>query len=104
MIGAAQEEPPRCTSSPTRAPRSSTASPPARPRLFRRFRGIALAACGQPAAGMAAALGCTRRAVQNWARRYNQGGPVVLADSPGRGTRSLLGPAEHPRLLQRIEA
>ena len=74
------------------------------PRLWRRFRGIILAASGLSAAGIAAALGCTPRAVQKWARRYNAGGPDALADRPGRGARPRLDPAEHDRLRRRIEA
>jgi transposase len=74
------------------------------PRLWRRFRGIILATAGQSAARIAAALGCTPRAVQKWAHRYNQGGADALADRPGRGGKPRLDPAEHGRLRQRIEA
>ena len=74
------------------------------PRLWRRFRGIVLAAGGLSAAKIAAALGCTPRAVQKWTRRYNDGGPDALADRPGRGGKPRLDPAEHPRLRERIEA
>lgn len=74
------------------------------PRLWRRFRGVILAAAGQSAAKIAAALGCTPRAVQKWTRRYNDGGAEALADRPGRGGKPRLGPAEHDRLRQRIEA
>src|SRR5690349_3257105 len=76
----------------------------ATPRLWRRFRGIVLAAGGLSAAKIAAALGCTPRAVQKWTRRYNDGGPDALADRPGRGGKPRLDPAEHDRLRQRIEA
>jgi transposase len=74
------------------------------PRLWRRFRAIILAARGQSAARIAAALGCTQRSVQKWARRYNDGGPDALADRPGRGGKPRLDPAEHARLRERIEA
>ena len=74
------------------------------PRLWRRFRAIILAAAGQSAAKIAAALGCTPRAVQKWARRYNDGGADALADRPGRGGKPRLDPAEHDRLRERIEA
>jgi Homeodomain-like domain len=40
-----------------------------KPALFRRFRGIALAARGDSAAKIATALGCTPRAVLKWAKR-----------------------------------
>ena len=74
------------------------------PRLWRRFRGIILAEAGQSAAAIAAALGCTPRAVQKWTRRYNDGGADALADRPGRGGKPRLDPAEHDRLRARIEA
>ncbi len=67
------------------------------PRLWRRFRGIVLAAGGQSAAKIAAALGCTPRAVQKWTRRYNDGGPEALTDRPGRGGKPRLDPAQHDR-------
>ena len=76
----------------------------ATPRLYRRIRGIVLAARGHSAAKIAEALGCTQRAVQKWARRYNDGGPDALADRPGRGGKPRLDPAEHDRLRERIEA
>lgn len=74
------------------------------PRLWRRFRAIILAEAGQSAAKIAAALGCTPRAVQKWTRRYNDGGGDALADRPGRGGKPRLDPAEHDRLRARIEA
>ena len=74
------------------------------PRLWCRFRAVILAAAGQSAAPIAAALGCTPRAVQKWTRRYNDGGPDALADRPGRGGKPRLDPAEHGRLRERIEA
>lgn len=74
------------------------------PRLWRRLRGVILAASGQSAAKIAAALGCTPRAVQKWTRRYNEGGIAALADRPGRGGKPRLDPAEHDRLRERIEA
>ena len=55
------------------------------PAIFRRFRGIVLAARRKSAATIAAALGCSPRAVQKWTRRYNDGGAEALADRPGRG-------------------
>jgi transposase len=73
-------------------------------RLWRRFRGILLATAGQSAAKIAAALGCTPRAVQKWARRYDDGGADALTDRPGRGGKPRLDPAEYDRLRGRIEA
>jgi transposase len=75
-----------------------------KPALFRRFRAIALAVRGASAAKIAAALGCTPRAVQKGARRYNKGGPDALSDRPGRGGKPRLDPAQYDRLRARIEA
>ena len=76
----------------------------ATPRLWRRFRGIILASDGLSAAKIAAALGCTPRAVQKWTRRYNEGGAEALTDRPGRGGKPKLDPSQHDRLRARIEA
>ena len=76
----------------------------ATPQLFRRFRGIVLAMRGESASKIAAALGCTQRSVQIWARRYNDGGVEALADRPGRGGKPRFDPVDHDRLRQRIEA
>ena len=54
------------------------------PSLWRRFRAIILAARDTFRAKIAAALGCTQRAVQKWTRRYNDGGPDALADARTR--------------------
>jgi len=75
-----------------------------RAAVWRRFRAVTLAHAGQTAEAIAAALGCTARAVQKWITRYNRGGPAALADRPGRGRKPKLDPAEHERLRQRIEA
>src|SRR5262245_52786385 len=55
------------------------------PRAWRRFRGLILALRGELAERIAAALGCTARAVQKWVARYSAGGAAALADRPGRG-------------------
>jgi len=74
-----------------------------RAAIWRRFRAVALARAGQTAEAIAAALGCTARAVQKWVARYNGGGAAALADRPGRGRKPKLDPAEHARLRDRIE-
>ena len=73
-------------------------------RLWRRFRGIIWATGGLSASKIAAALGCTPRAVQKWTRRYNEGGADALIDRPGRGGKPRLDPSQHDRLRARIEA
>lgn len=72
--------------------------------IWRRLRALILAQQGEPAGRIAAALGCGRRAVQQWVARYNQGGLDALADRPGRGRKPSLPVAEHERLKARIEA
>jgi transposase len=74
------------------------------PRAWRRFRGVVLAARGQPADRIADAMGRSVRAVQKWVARYNRGGVDALAEQPGRGRKPRLSPAEHDRLRARIEA
>jgi transposase len=75
-----------------------------KPRAWRRFRGVVLAARGEPADRIAAALGRSVRAVQKWVARYNRGGADALAEQPGRGRKPKLPPSEHGRLRARIEA
>ncbi len=75
-----------------------------RAATWRRFRAVALAHAGQTAGAIAAALGCTVRAVQKWVARYNAGGPDALADRPGRGRKPKFDPASIDRLRERIEA
>ena len=73
-------------------------------RLWRRFRGILLATAGQSAAKIAAALGCTPRAVQKWVARYNRGGAAALGDRPGRGRKPALPADACDRLRDRLAA
>jgi len=71
---------------------------------WRRLRAVLLAHQGRAAESIAAALGCTPRAVQKWVARYNRGGAEALADRPGRGRKPALPPAEGDRLRARVEA
>lgn len=75
-----------------------------RASIWRRLRAVCLAAEGATAAGIAAALGCTARAVQNWVGRYNRGGPDALIDRGGRGPRPRVGPEAARRLRARLDA
>ena len=76
----------------------------AKPRAWRRFRGLVLAARGEPTDRIAEALGTSRRAVQKWVARDNRGGAAALAERPGRGRKPTFPPAQHDRLRARIEA
>jgi transposase len=75
-----------------------------RASIWRRLRSVTLAAEGFTAAGIAAALGCTERAVQVWVRRYNEGGPDALVDRGGRGPRPRVDRATAERLRARLDA
>jgi transposase len=71
---------------------------------WRRLRAVFLAHEGCTAEAIAAALGCTPRAVQKWVARYNRGGADALGDRPGRGRKPALPPGECDRLRDRITA
>src|SRR5437868_4564603 len=71
---------------------------------WRRLRAVYLAREGRTAEAIAAALGCTPRAVQKWVARYNRGGADALGDRPGRGRKPALPAAACDRLRDRIAA
>ncbi|QDV33459.1 helix-turn-helix domain-containing protein [Tautonia plasticadhaerens] len=75
-----------------------------RASLWRRLRAVTLAVEGATAPTIAAALGCTERAVQKWVRRYNEEGPDALADRGGRGPRPRVGSETAERLRARLDA
>jgi transposase len=54
-------------------------------RVRDRIRGVILARKGRTAKEIAADLGASPRAVQDWVRRYNQGGLAKLPDAPRSG-------------------
>src|SRR3954462_3318591 len=54
-------------------------------RTWVRYQAVALAQSGRTAEGIAEALGCSRRAVQQWVARYNDGGPDALRERPHTG-------------------
>ena len=73
-------------------------------RVWLRYQTVILAAQGRSAAGVAAALGCSVRAVQGWVSRYNRGGPEALREKPHPGRPPRLAGPELERFRQRIEA
>jgi transposase len=75
-----------------------------RASIWRRLRSVAMAVEGATALTIAAALGCTERAVQKWVRRYNEGGPDALADRGGRGPRPRVDQAAADRLRARLDS
>jgi transposase len=73
-------------------------------RVWLRYQAIILAAQGRSAAGIALALGCSVRAVQDWVARYNRGGPEALRERPHPGRPPRLAGAELARFRERLEA
>ena len=51
-------------------------------RIWLRHQAVVLAKQGHSAPAIARALGCSRRAVQAWVDRYNQGGLAALQERP----------------------
>src|SRR3954469_8855163 len=70
-------------------------------RTWRRFRAVILAKQGRTASEIAAALGCSPRAVKNWVAQYNRGGAAALREPPRSGRPRLLDPEHYPRLKRR---
>jgi transposase len=68
------------------------------------YQAVILAAQGRSAAGIALALGCSVRAVQDWVARYNRGGPEALRERPHPGRPPRLAGAELARFRERLEA
>jgi transposase len=73
-------------------------------RVWLRYQAVILAAQGRSAAGIALALGCSVRAVQDWVARYNRGGPEALRERPHPGRPPRLAGAELARFRERLEA
>jgi transposase len=73
-------------------------------RVWVRYQAVILAAQGHSAAGVATALGCGVRSVQNWVARYNHGGPEALNERPHPGRPPRLAEPELTRFRERLEA
>jgi len=73
-------------------------------RMRMRLQGLVLARQGRTAEEIAALLDVSRRAVQQWVRRYNQSGVEGLQRRPGQGRREKLSLEETERLCARMEA
>lgn len=59
---------------------------------------------GQTAPEIAQGIGGSRRAVQEWVRRYNQEGLAGLETRSGQGREPILSEAERQLVAQRVEA
>jgi transposase len=75
-----------------------------RAREQRRFRAVELAREGDTAEDVADALGCARRPVQDWVRRYNEGGMAGLLERRHTGRPARLKEAQEQALRLRLEA
>src|SRR3954469_16399616 len=73
-------------------------------RIWRRAQAVVLAKQGRTAQDVADALGCSLKAVKNWAAQYNRGGLEALRERPRCGRPPRPDPDEHPRLKQRLDA
>jgi len=73
-------------------------------RIWLRYQAIVLAKQGHSAPEIAHALGCSRRAVQTWVARYNQGGVPALQERPRTGRPPRLAGPDLLRFQARLEA
>src|SRR3954451_21789759 len=73
-------------------------------RVWVRYQAVILASQGRSASGVASALGCSVRSVQNWVARYNRGGPEALHERPQPGRPPRRAGAELTRFKLRLEA
>src|SRR5512132_1512330 len=73
-------------------------------RIWLRHQAVVLAKQGHSAPEIAQALGCSRRAVQTWVARYNQGGVPALQERPHTGRPPRLAGPDVRRFQERLEA
>ena len=73
-------------------------------RLSKRLWIVWQARLGQTEPKITAAIGLSRRVVQSWVQRYNQGGLAGLEDRAGRGRKPVLSVAERQWVAERVDA
>lgn len=73
-------------------------------RLAKRIWMVWQARLGHTAPQIAKGIGLSRRAVQEWVRRYNQEGLVGLETRPGQGREPILSDDERQLVAERVEA
>jgi transposase len=73
-------------------------------RTWLRYQAVILAAQGGTSRGIAAALSCSPRAVQQWVAKFNRGGPETLQERPHPGRPPRLSGPELLRFEERVEA
>ena len=72
-------------------------------RLARRIQAVWLARRGRTCPEIMEITGASRRAVQQWIARYNDGGIEALPDKPRSGRPAFLDTDQRQRLARRIE-
>ena len=70
----------------------------------KRLRVLILALEGWTAPAVATAVGLSRRACQDWVRRYNEGGLAALEERRGRPRKPLLSGEDEAAFRERVEA
>src|SRR5436305_1585210 len=73
-------------------------------RIWLRYQAVVLAKQGHSAPAIAQVLGSSRRAVQGWVARYNQGGVAALQERPHTGRPPRLAGPDLLRFQERLEA
>ena len=73
-------------------------------RIWLRYQAVVLAKQGHSAPAIAQVLGSSRRAVQGWVARYNQGGVSALQERPHTGRPPRLAGPDLLRFQGRLEA
>src|SRR4051812_44462473 len=73
-------------------------------RIWLRYQAVVLAKQGHSAPAIAQILGSSRRAVQGWVARYNQGGVAALQERPHTGRPPRLAGPDLQRFRERLEA
>jgi putative transposase len=73
-------------------------------RIWLRYQAVVPAKQGHSAPAIAQVLGSSRRAVQGWVARYNQGGVSALQERPHTGRPPRLAGADVLRFQERLEA
>lgn len=84
-----------------RAALEATARNERRARVWRRYRAVLLLGAGEPAALVAASLGCSLSSVYGWAAAWQQGGLAGLRGQPRGGGTTPLATRAGP-LLERL--
>ena len=72
------------------------------PRLARRIHGVYLAGIGHTCPEIIQIIGASRRAIQQWVQKYNNGGVEALKDKPRPGKPTTLPRHKERKFCRRI--